>query len=63
MARLLLLVLGLIASAFAQNFYEILGVAKDADENVIKKAYRKLSLKYHPGTSMLPRRVAQLQSK
>ena len=33
----------------ADNFYEILGVAGDADEGVIKKAYRKLSLKYHPG--------------
>jgi DnaJ-class molecular chaperone len=30
------------------NFYEILGVAKDADDGAIKKAYRSLSLKYHP---------------
>ena len=30
------------------NHYETLGVAKDADENEIKKAYRQLSLKYHP---------------
>jgi DnaJ-class molecular chaperone len=30
------------------NFYEILGVSKDADEHAIKKAYRALSLKYHP---------------
>ena len=30
------------------NFYEILGVAKDADDGTIKKAYRSLSLKYHP---------------
>ena len=29
--------------------YEILGVAKDASETDIKKAYRNLSLKYHPG--------------
>jgi len=28
--------------------YEILGVSKDADETAIKKAYRKLSLQYHP---------------
>lgn len=30
------------------NYYDILGVAKDADENTIKKAYRTMSLKWHP---------------
>ena len=30
------------------NFYQILGVDENADENEIKKAYRTLSLKYHP---------------
>lgn len=30
------------------SFYEVLGVEKDASEQEIKKAYRKLSLKYHP---------------
>ena len=30
------------------NYYDILGVPKDADGNQIKKAYRKLALKYHP---------------
>lgn len=28
--------------------YDILGVEKDADADTIKKAYRKLALKYHP---------------
>jgi DnaJ-class molecular chaperone len=30
------------------NHYEILGVSKDADESEIKKAFRKMSLQYHP---------------
>lgn len=30
------------------NHYDVLGVAKDADEKEIKKAYRTLSLQYHP---------------
>jgi len=30
------------------NFYEILGVSQEAGEGELKKAYRTLSLKYHP---------------
>ncbi len=32
----------------AKDYYKILGVDRDADKDQIKKAYRKLSFKYHP---------------
>lgn len=32
----------------SKNYYEILGVEKNATDNEIKSAYRKLSKKYHP---------------
>ena len=31
-----------------RDYYEVLGVAKDADDATIKKAYRQLAKKYHP---------------
>ena len=31
-----------------RDYYEVLGVDKGADENTIKKAYRKLARQYHP---------------
>lgn len=32
----------------AKDYYSILGVSKDADEDAVKKAYKKAALKWHP---------------
>ena len=32
-----------------KDYYKILGVAKDANQDAIKKGYRKAALRHHPG--------------
>jgi molecular chaperone DnaJ len=37
-----------------RDYYEVLGVGKEADQKEIKSAYRKLALQYHPDRSKEP---------
>jgi len=39
---------GPAAKKVVKNYYEIIGVDKDAKDDAIKKAYRKLAIKMHP---------------
>lgn len=43
------------------NFYDVLGVSKDATELEIKKAYRKLSLDFHPDRNPDPEAKTKFQ--
>ncbi len=37
--------------SFTRDYYEVLGIQRNAAQGDIKKAYRRLAMKYHPDTA------------
>jgi len=37
-----------VCEAISKNYYDVLGITKSATDREIKKAFRKLAIKYHP---------------
>jgi len=46
-----------------RDYYEILGVGKDASQDDVKKAYRSLAKKYHPDVTDLSKEEAEAKFK
>eukprot|EP00069_Balaena_mysticetus_P004974 bmy_17753T0 len=54
---------GVLSINKCKNYYEVLGVTKDAGDEDLKKAYRKLALKFHPDKNHAPGATDAFKSK
>jgi len=52
-----------MADINSENYYKVLGISKSASSQEIKKAYRKLAIKYHPDKNKVNKEVAAEQFK
>ncbi|KAI0566960.1 HSP 40 [Gracilaria domingensis] len=64
---LFIVLLSFATRAYAgRDYYDILGVARDADSSTIKRAFRKLAVKYHPdknpGDKSAAKRLVELNN-
>ncbi len=48
LAMILICGIFVISVSGGRDFYQILGIKKNASPSELKKAYRKMSLQYHP---------------
>ena len=54
-----LILASVVLAGISESYYDILGVPRTANDDQIKKAFKKLSLKYHPDRNVNDRENAQ----